>query len=77
METRYEPQGVETRWQETWEREGAYNSDPAAAGHTFGIAHPPPNVTGELHKGHALPLAITDARIRGSKQEIANEGADG
>jgi valyl-tRNA synthetase len=28
METRYEPQGVEERWQGTWEEEGLYNADP-------------------------------------------------
>ena len=28
MQPRYEPRGVEERWQETWEAEGLYNADP-------------------------------------------------
>ena len=28
METRYNPQGVEERWQQTWESEGLYEADP-------------------------------------------------
>jgi valyl-tRNA synthetase len=28
METRYNPQGVEERWQQTWEAEGHYRADP-------------------------------------------------
>ncbi|MEJ7791229.1 MAG: valine--tRNA ligase [Gaiellaceae bacterium] len=65
MEPLYTPQGVEERWQRTWEDEGLYR---AGAGkrrdETFVDAHPPPNVTGELHTGHALQLAIGDAVVR-------------
>jgi len=65
VEPLYTPQGVEERWQRTWEDEGLYR---AGAGkrreETFVDAHPPPNVTGELHTGHALQLAIGDAVVR-------------
>jgi valyl-tRNA synthetase len=65
MEPTYRPEGVERRWQETWEAEGLYR---AGAGNrreeTFVIAVPPPNVTGALHMGHALNGAIQDVLVR-------------
>jgi valyl-tRNA synthetase len=64
MQPRYEPRGVEERWQRTWEQEGLYNADPDPSRTPYVDAHPPPNVTGELHTGHALQLAIGDTMIR-------------
>jgi valyl-tRNA synthetase len=64
MEPRYDPHGVEERWQETWEAEGLYDADPDPARTPFVDAHPPPNVTGELHTGHALQLALGDTIVR-------------
>jgi valyl-tRNA synthetase len=64
MEPRYNPQGVEERWQRTWEDEGLYRADADDPRPTFVVAHPPPNVTGELHMGHALQLALADALVR-------------
>ena len=64
MEPRYDPHGVEERWQQTWEDEGLYNADPDPAKKPYVDAHPPPNVTGELHMGHALQLACGDLMIR-------------
>jgi valyl-tRNA synthetase len=64
MEPLYRPEGVEERWQRTWEDEGLYNADPEASRESFVIAHPPPNVTGELHMGHALQLALADTLVR-------------
>jgi valyl-tRNA synthetase len=64
MEPLYRPQGVEERWQRTWEEEGLYRADPESAKPTYVIAVPPPNVTGRLHMGHALNGTIQDALIR-------------
>ena len=64
MEARYNPQGVEERWQQTWEQEGLYRADADDPRPTFVVAHPPPNVTGELHMGHALQLSLADALVR-------------
>jgi len=64
MQPRYEPRGVEERWQRTWEAEGLYNADPDPSREPYVDAHPPPNVTGELHTGHALQLALGDTVIR-------------
>jgi valyl-tRNA synthetase len=64
MEPLYRPQGVEERWQRSWEEEGLYRADVDAPGETYVIAVPPPNVTGALHMGHALNGSIQDALIR-------------
>jgi valyl-tRNA synthetase len=64
MEPLYRPEGVEARWQETWEAEGLYNADPDPQREPYTIAFPPPNVTGELHMGHALNASIQDCLIR-------------
>ena len=64
MEPLYRPEGVEERWQRAWEEEGLYNGDPDPSRESFVIAHPPPNVTGELHMGHALQLGLADTLVR-------------
>jgi valyl-tRNA synthetase len=72
MLPRYEPAGVEQRWQRTWEEEGHYNADPASSRPAFAIAHPPPNVTGDLHLGHALQLSLADAIVRTKRMQGFN-----
>ena len=52
MDPLYKPQGVEQRWQQTWEEEGLYEADPAAPGEAFVVMHPPPNISGPLTIGH-------------------------
>src|SRR6186713_2113499 len=65
MDSRYDPSGVEARWQEAWEAEGLYAAGAGARhGETYVICVPPPNVTGELHMGHALNGSIQDVLIR-------------
>src|SRR3972149_10336890 len=65
MEPLYRPEGVEERWQRAWEDEGLYRAG-AGARHdgSYAICVPPPNVTGDLHLGHALNGTIQDALIR-------------
>jgi valyl-tRNA synthetase len=64
MDPLYKPQGVEERWQQTWEAEGLYNAEADDPRETFVICLPPPNVTGTLHMGHALNASCQDALIR-------------
>src|SRR5206468_3463709 len=64
MDPLYKPQGVEQRWQQTWEEEGLYGADPAAPGDTFVVMHPPPNISGSLTIGHCLQLALEDTLVR-------------
>src|SRR5262245_18672441 len=65
MESRYAPSEVEARWQQAWEAEGLYAAG-AGKRHddTYVICVPPPNVTGDLHMGHALNGSIQDVLIR-------------
>src|SRR4051812_21256909 len=72
MDTRYNPKGVEERWQQTWEEEGLYNVDPDPTRESFAIAHPPPNVTGDLHLGHALQLSLADTIVRTRRMQGYN-----
>src|SRR6059058_2139257 len=65
MDPRYDPHGVEGRWQRTWEEEGLYRAGAGARrSDTYVICVPPPNVTGELHMGHALNGSIQDSLTR-------------
>jgi valyl-tRNA synthetase len=72
MEPLYKPEGVEERWQRTWEEEGHYNADPDPSRKSFAIAHPPPNVTGDLHLGHALQLSLADTIVRTRRMQGYN-----
>jgi valyl-tRNA synthetase len=72
MDPLYRPEGVEERWQQTWEEEGLYAADPDPGRESFVDAHPPPNVTGELHMGHALQLALGDAVCRLKRMQGLN-----
>jgi valyl-tRNA synthetase len=65
MESLYKPDGVELRWQGTWEAEGLYAAGAGATrDESYVIVVPPPNVTGDLHLGHALNGSIQDVLIR-------------
>jgi valyl-tRNA synthetase len=72
MEPLYKPQGVEERWQRTWEEEGLYATEPDLERESYTYAFPPPNVTGELHLGHALQLAIGDSIVRMKRMQGIN-----
>ncbi|MEO5792052.1 MAG: valine--tRNA ligase, partial [Gaiellaceae bacterium] len=72
MEPLYKPAGVEERWQRTWEDEGLYAADPDPSRPSFAIAHPPPNVTGDLHLGHALQLSLADTIVRTRRMQGFN-----
>src|SRR6266480_5109769 len=64
MDPLYKPQGVEQRWQQTWEAECLYGADPDAPGETFVVMHPPPNISGSLTIGHCLQLSLEDTLVR-------------
>jgi valyl-tRNA synthetase len=60
----YEPRDVEARWYRVWEEQGLFRADPASGRPSFAIVIPPPNVTGELHIGHAFTLTLQDVIVR-------------
>ena len=64
MESRYEPQGVEERWQATWEREGLYEADPDARRRDVRGHAPAAEHLRVAHIGHALQLSLEDALVR-------------
>jgi valyl-tRNA synthetase len=72
MEPLYTPEGVEERWQRTWEEEGLYDTEPDPGRESFVYCFPPPNVTGELHLGHALQLSLGDALVRMKRMQGVN-----
>ena len=57
-------EGVEERWQRTWEDEGLYNAEADDPREPYVICLPPPNVTDRLHMGHALNASAQDVLIR-------------
>ncbi|MBM2811915.1 MAG: valS, partial [Chloroflexi bacterium] len=60
----YDPKEVEARWYQRWVDAGYFKPDPDPSKPTFCIIMPPPNVTGELHLGHALTAAVEDLLVR-------------
>uniref|UniRef100_A0A8C9SP64 Valine--tRNA ligase, mitochondrial n=1 Tax=Scleropages formosus TaxID=113540 RepID=A0A8C9SP64_SCLFO len=65
----YSPQYVEACWYQWWEKKGFFSPElhsslPHAVDQSFSMCIPPPNVTGSLHLGHALTVAIQDALVR-------------
>jgi len=70
MEKAYNPLEHDTKWQKFWES-GDFSSPEAVekhhkkpTGESYTIMMPPPNVTGVLHQGHALFLALQDGITR-------------
>ncbi|MDR1659044.1 MAG: valine--tRNA ligase [Desulfovibrio sp.] len=68
----YEPKNVESRWRKHWEESRVFTPVPDAPGEAFSIVIPPPNVTGALHIGHALNLALIDVLCRHARQKGKN-----
>ncbi len=60
----YEPQQVEKRIYDFWMRGGWFHAERDPAKKPFTIVIPPPNVTGQLHLGHAFDETIQDILIR-------------
>jgi len=67
----YEPEKTEGKIYQLWEKSGFFNPDklPGKRKKTYAICIPPPNVTGELHMGHALNAVIQDILIRKKRME--------
>ncbi len=62
MEKTYNPQAIEQKWYETWEKGGHFAA--TGEGDPYCIMIPPPNITGRLHMGHAFQDTIMDALTR-------------
>ncbi len=60
----YEPQQVENKLYTMWEEKGYFKPRGKEGAKPFTIVMPPPNVTGQLHMGHAMDATLQDTLIR-------------
>ncbi len=68
----YDAHAAALRYYPEWEAGGVFHADPAAAGEPYCIVIPPPNVTGNLHMGHALNNTLQDVLIRYKRMDGYN-----
>jgi valyl-tRNA synthetase len=64
LDKTYNPSEIEPRRYDGWERAGAFACDPNSNAQPYTIMIPPPNVTGNLHIGHALTFTVQDTLVR-------------
>ena len=60
----YDPKGIEDRLYKKWEDNNYFHAEVDPDKKPFTIMMPPPNVTGQLHMGHALDETMQDILIR-------------
>ena len=60
----YDPRDVEPRIYDMWMEGGCFKAEPNPEKKPFSIVMPPPNVTGQLHMGHAMDATLQDILIR-------------
>ncbi len=64
MEKQYNPQAIEDKTYRHWEESGAFTAHRVEGKKPFTIVMPPPNITGQLHMGHAMDCTLQDALTR-------------
>ncbi len=64
MPKSYDPRAVEAGWYARWEEAGLFRADARSSRPKYSMVLPPPNVTGELHMGHALQDTLYDLWAR-------------
>ncbi len=64
MPKAYDPRSVEERLYKWWEERGYFQPKIDPEKRPFVISIPPPNITGELHHGHAMFVTLEDLMIR-------------
>jgi valyl-tRNA synthetase len=64
MQSAYDAGAIEPGWYARWEEAGLFTADANSSKPKFTMCFPPPNITGELHMGHALQTAIYDLIAR-------------
>jgi len=72
MPTAYEPGAVEARWYGFWEENKFFRAEVKPDREPFCIVMPPPNVTGQLHMGHALDNTLQDILTRWRRMQGFN-----
>lgn len=70
MEDAYDPIAVEKYWDKWWNENKFFQADTKSKNpKKFVICLPPPNVTGYLHIGHALTVAVQDSIVRRKRMQ--------
>lgn len=64
LEKNYNPKEMEQRIYENWLNKGYFHADEKSDKKPFSVMMPPPNVTGQLHMGHALDNTLQDSICR-------------
>src|SRR3990172_5817224 len=64
MDKTYNHQDTEQKWYQFWEENGFSKANPLSSKKPYSLLVPPPNLTGELHLGHAMEHSIMDAIAR-------------
>ena len=64
MEKTYAPQDIEQSIYQRWESSGAFKAERVPGKKPFTIVMPPPNITGQLHMGHAMDGVLQDSLTR-------------
>ncbi len=64
LDKKYDPKAAEQKWYAFWQDKGYFRAGVNPDKPPYCITIPPPNVTGELHMGHAIQHAIHDMMIR-------------
>ncbi len=69
MDKAFDFRTAQTRWYARWEENGAFQGKRDAGREPFSMSLPPPNITGNLHMGHALAYTLPDvlARLKRAK----------
>lgn len=65
----WDPASVEKKLYEAWVSAGYFTADPGSSKPAYSIVLPPPNVTGQLHMGHALDHALMDHLVRRKRMQ--------
>lgn len=65
----YDPKEFEDRLYKWWEEEGFFSPEVDRSKKPFTIVMPPPNITGQLHLGHALDNTLQDFLIRAKRMQ--------
>ena len=63
---------IEEKIYKEWEEKGYFKADPNSQKKPFSILMPPPNLTGELHLGHAMQHSVLDAVARFKRMQGFN-----
>ncbi len=68
----YDPKDIEDRLYQKWEDNGYFHAEVDRSKKPFTIVMPPPNITGQLHMGHALDNTMQDILIRYKRMQGYN-----